>query len=248
MLVPTEKWANDLRDELLKSEMQVQWRTEGRVDNLRPEFIPTLAQAGLTILDLGLESASPLQLTRMNKTRAPQKYLDRAAKLMDACAANGIKVKANILLYAGETSETVHQTISWLDKHKDSIFGVSVGPVIAYGWPDEVKTYLEELKPLGASPAKTPCIGVTELNLSSEFTHGFAQQIAQMITQRYMNHENYYFLKSFSYFARDYRYSDFLSDLGTTISGANSEPSPKCNDLKPLKDATQPILDFEFIQ
>lgn len=214
MFVPNKRWTEALHNALDAAALKVRWRTEGRVDNLRPELIPALAKAGLTVLDLGLESASPIQLERMSKTRAPAKYLDRASRLLNACAENGIKVKTNVLLYAGENSETIAETTAWLDQHKDCIYGVSVSTVIVFGWPEEARDYLAQLEQLGATPDHSPCAGVTEMNLSAEMRYEDAKHVARFLTRRYMSAENYYTLKSFSYFPRDYRFSDFVVDLG----------------------------------
>lgn len=216
MFVPSQRWAHEFAEALTQADLDLRWRSEGRVDNIRPELIPHLAATGLTVLDLGLESASLQQLQRMKKSKQPQRYLEKAARLLEACADNGIKVKVNLLLFAGETDDTVVETLSWLDARRDQFYGVSVGPVIAYGWPGESESYLAELAPFGASFNCSPCIGVTHLNLSPQMSHERALAVSREISRRYMSAERYYLLKSFSYFARDYRYKDFLEDVAST--------------------------------
>lgn len=216
MFVPTKGWVAEFTGTLSEAELKLRWRSEGRVDNIRPELMAELAAAGLTVLDLGLESASLQQLQRMQKSKKPQGYLNRASRLLEACAANGIKVKVNLLLFAGETDDSVAETLNWLDARKDLFFGVSVGPVIAYGWPQESEGYLNELSKFGASLSHSPCFGVNHLNLSPQMSHTRALAVSREISQRYMNAERYYQLKSFSYFARDYRYQDFLEDVANT--------------------------------
>lgn len=53
---PSTSWIKELNDHLAHRGLRVQWRAESRVDTLSSEQIPALAQAGLRILDLGLES------------------------------------------------------------------------------------------------------------------------------------------------------------------------------------------------
>lgn len=216
MFVPTQRWVGEFAEALAQADLDLHWRSEGRVDNIRPELIPHLAATGLTVLDLGLESASLQQLQRMKKSKQPQGYLDRASRLLEACTAHGIKVKVNLLLFAGETDETVAETLNWLDARKDQFYGVSVGPVIAYGWPQESEGYLNELAGFGASFSHSPCLGVSHLNLSPQMSHERALSVSRQISQRYMSAERYFLLKSFSYFARDYRYADFLKDVANT--------------------------------
>lgn len=213
MFVPTLEWTRRLTDALNAADFAVRFRTEGRVDNIRPELIPALAEAGLSVLDLGLESASVLQLTRMKKTKNPSSYLSKASRLLQACAEAGVKVKVNVLLSAGETDDTVEETITWLDSHREAIFGVSVGPVIVYGWPQAVSGYLDDLISLGASLHHSPCVGVSHLNLSPTMDHERAVGLARSISRRYMTADSYFVLKSFSYFPRDYTYDAFKRDV-----------------------------------
>lgn len=240
MFVPTRPWVDDFSKALAEAELKLRWRSEGRVDNIRPELMPHLAATGLTILDLGLESASPQQLQRMQKSKKPQGYLDRASRLLEACAANGIKVKVNLLLFAGETDDTVAETLHWLDARKDQFYGVSVGPVIAYGWPEESASYLTELAAFGASLSHSPCLGVNHLDLSPQMNHERALAVSREISQRYMSAERYYRLKSFSYFARDYRYQSFLEDVANTNVPLSFDTSRFT--LPPRKDCHSPEL------
>lgn len=213
MFVPTLEWTRRFTDALSAADLPVRFRTEGRVDNIRPELIPALAEAGLSVLDLGLESASELQLMRMKKTKSPASYLGKASRLLEACAKSGVKVKVNLLLSAGETDDTVEETLGWMDAHRDAVFGVSVGPVIVYGWPQAVSGYLDELNSLGASVHHSPCVGVSHLNLSPSMDHEHAVGLARSISRRYMTAESYFILKSFSYFRRDYTYDAFMRDV-----------------------------------
>jgi hypothetical protein len=51
------------------------------------------------------------------------------------------------------------------------------------------------------------------LNLSSEIDYERSMKISNEIGRRYMTAEDYFFLKSFSYYSRDYKYDDFISDI-----------------------------------
>jgi hypothetical protein len=67
VFAPSAAWVRQLNEHWTAHGLRVQWRTQARVDSLHPDRIPALAAAGLSILDVGLESASPLQLARMKK-------------------------------------------------------------------------------------------------------------------------------------------------------------------------------------
>ena len=215
MFVPNKRWADGLGEALAQAGMVVKWRTEGRVDSIKPELIPILATSGMSVLDLGLESASPTQLLRMQKTRDPEKYLERASRLLLACAENKVKVKVNILLFAGENDDTIAQTLDWLEAHRECIYGVSASPVIVFGWPDEAKAYLNTLAQFGATRDHSPCSGVTHINLSERVSYEDSLALARLISSRFMRAGRYYKLKSFSYYPRTYTFNDFLLDMAS---------------------------------
>src|SRR5690606_12584576 len=96
---PSTSWIKELHDEFGRLSVQLQWGAESRVDGLSPDQIGELARSGLAVLDLGLESASPQQLSRMKKTPNPSAYLRRASALLAACAQNGVWTKVNVLLF-----------------------------------------------------------------------------------------------------------------------------------------------------
>jgi hypothetical protein len=213
MFLPNKGWADGLRTALDQAGMTVRWRSEGRVDSIKPELIPALAASGLSVLDLGLESASATQLLRMQKTRDPEKYLERASRLLLACAENKVKVKVNILLFAGENDDTIAQTLDWLEAHRECIYGVSASPVIVFGWPDEAEAYLNTLAQFGATRDHSPCSGVTHINLSERVNYEDSLALARLISSRFMRAGRYYKLKSFSYYPRTYTFNDFLLDM-----------------------------------
>ncbi|TCK07176.1 B12-binding domain-containing radical SAM protein [Marinobacterium mangrovicola] len=213
MFIPTRSWVESLKEKREHELLFFDWRSESRVDTINLKLVKHLAEAGLKVLDLGLESASKSQLIRMGKTRNAALYLDRASRLLKECHVNGIFVKINILLFAGETSETISETIEWLMLHRQYIKGVSVGPLIVFGWECNTEDYIKELQSYGASRSHMPTEGVQHINLSDEIDHGKAIDISKEISEEFMTKEDYFYLKSFSYFSRDYRFEDFKNDL-----------------------------------
>lgn len=212
MFTPNETWIRSLIESREKRGVDFHWRTEARVDSVHPRHLNALYASGLRVLDLGLESADPAQLKRMKKTSNPQKYLARASELIEQAHAAGIAVKVNILLFAGETEASVRRTIAWLEKHSHAITGVSVGPVIVFGWPKRVADYLSELSSYGASVSHSPVEGVVHLNLSLEIDYYRSIELSAEIGKQFTTSSDYFFLKSFSYFSRDYTERNFMSD------------------------------------
>jgi hypothetical protein len=120
------------------------------------------------------------------------------------------------MLYAGETNETLAETLDWLAGRKSQITGVSVGPVTVYGHGFEARDYLTQLQALGAAPVdpdSTERDGYANLHLSKEIDYDRAKVLSTQIAQEYMTDRNYYNLKAFSYLPRNYAYEEFLVDL-----------------------------------
>jgi hypothetical protein len=222
---PTASWAREFAQQYARNDLKTLWRCETRVDSLQAAILPDLAQAGLRVVDLGLESASGRQLIGMNKTRDVVRYLQRASDLLYRCYDLGIWAKVNVMLYAGETEETISQSREWLDRHRKCIKGVSVGAVTVYGHDLEAHRYLTELSALGASPVDSSSIdrdGYAHLHLSREIDHDRVEVVATEIARDLMSDRDYYDLKVFSYLPRGYTYEDFRVDL----AGAGNDRVP----------------------
>lgn len=214
MFKPTISWLEELTKQRMNHSHSYFWRSESRADTFPIKQIPELAKAGMKVLDLGLESASPTQIKRMGKSKTPEKYLSRASNLLEQAHNSGIDVKVNVMLYAGESSRTIEETYKWLDQHRNYIKGVSVGPVLAFGWDNKKSEFIKTLLSFGASIyGKNALEGVTRFNLSSSINHDASLSISKELSRSFMTAKEYFDLKSFSYFSRDYTYDEFLQDI-----------------------------------
>jgi hypothetical protein len=213
---PTRAWAERLSHGLKAESLQIKWRCETRIDTFDIDLLPLLAETGLRIIDFGLESASPKQLLAMGKTADPQRYLRNASAVLWRCRDLGIWPKVNVMLFAGETSDTVDQTLEWLECHRSCIKGISAGPVIVYGHSRDAEAYLSVLSELGAVPVSAgglECSAVTHLHLSREIDHNRAMSISDAVSRAFMTDRDYFDLKDQSYFDRSYSLQEFLSDI-----------------------------------
>jgi radical SAM superfamily enzyme YgiQ (UPF0313 family) len=219
MFVPNVNWAAGLANAVRTSGLNVQWRTESRVDVLSTETVACLAEAGMRVLDLGLETASPTQILNMRKSGDPDRYLEKASTLLRACSRYGIAAKVNVLLYPGETAQTLDETRSFLDEHKTSIAGVSVGPVVAYGPPRIADPLLREWSRSGAVPVDPRSAndsGISMVHLSHDLDAKSVEALSLELSRRYMDADAYFNLKSFSYYPRDYTRADFDRDVASS--------------------------------
>ncbi len=225
MFVPNVQWGSRLVEAVMDQAPRIPWRTESRVDALTPDTVAHLAQAGLEVLDLGLETASPTQILHMRKSADPDRYLSRASELLAACRRHGVRAKVNVLLYAGETTRTFEETRAWLDDHAGMIAGVSVGPVMAYGPPKIASILLDDWAASGAAPVDMNSAfetGITSVHLSRDFDAAAAEAASLYLSRRYMDVNAYFQLKSFSYYPRNYTRADFDQDVKQ--SNPNSLP------------------------
>ena len=223
---PSTVWINELTDQLAHRGLRIQWRAESRVDSLSSRQISGLVRAGLRILDLGFESGSPAQLVAMKKTPRPDVYLSRASNLLRVCHENGMWTKVNVLLYPGETRDTLQQTTEWLERHRPFIKGLSVGPTILYRYGQSSRTLLEEFEHLGAVAVDHRALdaqGYTHLHLSSEITHDAALAFSTELSKSFMTSRDYYDLKVFSYLPRGFSWEQFQR---TWINGTAAEDLP----------------------
>lgn len=216
---PPKKWIEKFSELVKEQKLSFKWRAETRADNnIITENVSLLAEAGLKVLDVGLESASPRQLLAMGKTKDHKDYLCKASKLLQSCRDYDVWAKINILLYPGECAETVQETMNWLDEHKECIKGVSVNPLMVYRNTSYVD-YLEKLgQTYGASPVENSVEekGYCYMNLSEEMQLEQIEQLRIELCQRYMSADNYYDLKSFSYFSESIlSKEDFINKCNT---------------------------------
>ena len=207
-----KEWCNEFVSEIKKRTKIVPWRCTTRVESVPLDMIEQLAESGLKILDIGLESASHTQLLKMKKTQNPEKYLEKALQILQECSKYGVWVKFNILLFAGETHKTAEETSKWLKTHKSLIKGVAVSSLVHYKGAGELSALLDD----GASLPNGCDInnqGYVNLNLSDEIDSADAQNIALNISRLIMTQKDYYDIKSVSYFERGYTYEHFVRDI-----------------------------------
>ncbi len=79
--------------------------------------------------------------------------------------------KNNILLYSGESYETINETMKWLEKNKSLIKGISTNSQIVYGYDN---TFMDVLKYNGSSYTEHFSLekdGYTYINLSKEIDY-----------------------------------------------------------------------------
>lgn len=200
---PTLEWAKEFKKYYDEYGMKFKWRFETRVDVINLEVLDILAGAGLKVIDLGLESASPRQLERMEKTKDAEKYLKKAEALLDKAFDCDIWCKLNILLYVGETKETLNETLEWLGGKKYK--GLSVNPFILYLNGEGIIGFIDKIKEIAQIEVDEEELnekGYLFIDLSNEITSDEAKKISRDIEEKYMSREDYMDLKRICYMER----------------------------------------------
>lgn len=213
---PSHQWASEFAEEYHKEGIKNRWRAETRVDSMNYNVLKCLANAGLTILDIGLESARAVQIIRMKKSKNPKIYIEKASRLLQNCRELGIATKINYLMYPGETEDSYLETWNWLTAHRSCITGMSCGPLIVYGPNEAAHRYLSSLATYGATPVNENSLsnyGYTALNISKEIDANTAKEMCLALSRELMNDREYFFLKAFSYFCRSFDYTAFRSTI-----------------------------------
>lgn len=208
---PTINWSKEFSKIYHKNKLEFNWRFETRVDSLNPNTLPILAKSGLKVIDLGLESASPVQLLNMGKTNDTVKYLEKAEVVLKTAFENNIWIKVNIILYPGETNKTLNETLNWLNKNKKFIKGVSVNPLFLYRNGDFTDSFIdtiEELSKVKIDKYELDIDGYMLVDLSDEIDINYSKELSLKISREHMDVIDYFDLKSVSYYSRDI---DFLT-------------------------------------
>lgn len=171
---------------------QFVWRTQTSVQYLTSKRIELLYNAGARVIDVGFESASPLILFRMGKTAKSDEYLATMRKALDVAAKVGLRLKLNILLFAGETQDSLAQTALFLKENLHSFHSFSAYPVMVYPGPNRDIFMSKIESEFGGSVVNvSESDSIYSVNLSSTINHQKANKIALLLGKSFQSKEMY---------------------------------------------------------
>lgn len=190
----------------------ISWRAESRSDTFPIHLLDHLIDAGLRVLDIGLESGSPEILLRMNKTKNPKAYLDACLRIAEKIARNGkCLLKLNIMLYYGESISSVNETREYLRLISNICpLSLGIGPV---RMEPGSKLYRDGVQRMDLSLFKNTFWGKVHcypINLSKEISFEVANQICLEIAQEFQTSETYFEAKRHSQLRYDMTYGEFM--------------------------------------
>lgn len=229
-------------DEMKKQQIDIHWRTGTRVDAPIIEYIDQLAEVGLRVLDLGLESSSQKMLTLMNKTKNPQRYLERASEFIKRFEKHqDVSLKINLVFYTGETPQTLLETFNFISGHAQYIDGISAGPVMLYKESGLMTTFDVFRYHHGASVVPDnycDAIHAHQVNPSATLSYQQANDFALLLSKMFFSAEKYHEIKSFGQYSPTFDYPSFKEAIDQLDShdlpfiyppGQNTEIEPEIN-------------------
>ncbi|MBN1875570.1 MAG: B12-binding domain-containing radical SAM protein [Anaerolineae bacterium] len=96
------------------------YAVESRVDVMTPDLVPTLREAGVEMIFLGIESASPSTLVRMNKVRSEagaEKYIHQAMDVLRSCFENQLTPVMGLMLgFPGDDESDYRATLAFIQQ------------------------------------------------------------------------------------------------------------------------------------
>ena len=111
----------------------VRWSTEVRGDSKLTNHLDRIAASGAEGLYFGMESASPTQLRRMDKTRNADAYLAQIRRILaSARGLDSMLLKIGLMFYVGEDESTLNETWSFLESAGTDIRWVSMSPLFVF--------------------------------------------------------------------------------------------------------------------
>jgi radical SAM superfamily enzyme YgiQ (UPF0313 family) len=184
-----------------EANLGIRWRTETRADSPVVEYLDELADVGLSVLDLGLESASPRMLRLMNKCQNPGAYLSQARRYIEkAGGMENLLLKINLIFYPGETPLTVRETLAFLMDYADQIGGISAGPVMLYpgiALEDKLAGYAEQFGTQVVHGSFWDMVHAHPVNPSADFSFDQLNVMAQIVSKMFCTPSNYFEVKKY---------------------------------------------------
>lgn len=177
-------------DELKKR--KVYWGTGLGVANPWEEYIDKLKEAGLRMLCVGLESASPGILLRMNKTRNPSRYIQRGSQLIQKASELGLNPAVNIMCYVGEDQHTLRETLKFLLDHKDYIHRVDAYSTFEFKGTEISEHFEVYEKKFGCSRIASEYAENTHvypLNISGTIDYSTSQSYCELLKLLFTNEQ-----------------------------------------------------------
>jgi radical SAM superfamily enzyme YgiQ (UPF0313 family) len=120
------------------------WTTQTRCDIDFGDNLTKLHDAGMFLINFGLESANFKILKSMNKTNNPESYLHKfSSTLQKIELIKGLSTCVNLILYPGDDRKSIQETLAYLFQHRNALNAIVINP--AFCFPGSKLWYNPEL-------------------------------------------------------------------------------------------------------
>jgi len=188
-------------------DLGIRWTTEFRIDSAWPKYLDAMYNSGFRIATIGLESASPEILLRMNKTKQPDRYLDHAQKLVDTSANyDDLLLKFNIILYIGETPKTIRETLTFLLRNADKLAAVRFSPLFGFpGTPflDNFEKYSQQFGATLITDGHWGQTHISPVNISRYFSFEECSTFSNTLEKLFTDDKVYFEANQYTYGLED---------------------------------------------
>lgn len=185
----------------------VRWTTELRADGAWPMLLDAMYESGFRIATVGLESASPEILIRMNKTKHPEQYISRARELITTSAQYpDLLLKLNVILYIGETPQTIRETLSFLLRYSCKLAAVRFSPLFGFPGSPFLRRFAESFSDCGASLVTEGYWGASHVypvNVSRYFSFDECARLSNILEKVFTDEEVYFKANQYTYGLKD---------------------------------------------
>ena len=129
LLMSSERRAEKLCEEFIKSQLSIKWCCNGRLNYAKPKLLKLMKKAGCVFINYGIESMDDTVLKNMNKKLT----VEQIEKGIKETLNIGISPGFNIIFgNIGETKEILDKGIDFLLKYDDGAQLRTVRPVTPY--------------------------------------------------------------------------------------------------------------------
>lgn len=207
----------ELIDLMKKRNLNIAWRTETRADGPVVDYLEELVDVGLSAIDLGLESGSPTMLKLMNKCKDTQDYLSKTKVFMEkASKVENLLLKINLVFYAGESPETLKETITFLMENAAYIDTISAGPVMLYSGVPMARMLSKYAAEYGTTLVEDDFwdkVHAYPVNPSAHFSFDQMNGVALTLAKMLCPDREYFEVKKYGQFPLDMDFDDFKREI-----------------------------------
>jgi radical SAM superfamily enzyme YgiQ (UPF0313 family) len=121
--------AFELCEAILKADLKMKWRCEGRLNYASKDILEVMKKAGCVFINYGIESLDDKVLKNMNKCLTSKQIIDGVEETLKLGISPGLNI---IFGNIGDNKETLEKSVDFLLKYNDHSQLRTISPVTPY--------------------------------------------------------------------------------------------------------------------